>query len=371
MSIKVALTTATLVLAYSASASAFEFGPSSMFSVDGFGTLGVVHSNLQRADFSSIYLQPIGAGYTRDWSPNVDSVLGLQGTATYDKWKFLIQGVSRETARDSFTPHIDWANLSYSITDNLSARVGRFAVPTYLFSDTRLVHYAMTAVRPSVEVYRLLPLTTADGASLSYKFHTGDVTHTVMGMYGKNTTDLSPTTYARNTNNQALIDNMEIGDFTIHAAFQKREFAVVTPAAHTVTAKQHYKVGDIAVSYDNGRQFAMIETVHTWLQSPQLSVSSIASVINVGQRFGKFSPYIQYGVLHPLVDKTLIGARAPSSNTKTVGLRWDFHTNLALKVQYDRAQAGNRSNGTFVNVQPRFPVDSSADVLSLSLDFVL
>ena len=372
MSRKIALIAATLVSGYSAHAMAYEFGPSSMFSVNGFGTLGAVHSNLERADFTAMYLQPDGAGYNHKWSPEVDSVFGLQGAANYGKWKFIVQGVTRQTAHDNYTPSIDWANVRYAVTEKFAIRAGRFAMPTYLFSDTRLVRYAMTAVRPSVEVYRLLPVTTADGVDLSYKFKTGPVGHTIRTMYGKNTTDLSNVTYARNTDNYAVIDDMDFGDFTIHAAFQKRKFAVVREAPPlTTTNTQHYKVADLGVNYDNGKQFVMVELVRTWLARPELSASSIAYVVNGGQRFGKFTPYVQFGKLDPVQNTLLSGARAPASNTMTAGLRWDFRTNFALKAQYDRAEAENGGRGTFINGQSDFPVNSSADVISVSLDFVI
>jgi hypothetical protein len=44
----------------------------SMFSFSGFGTLGAVHSNEDHADFTSV-LKPNGAGYTHQWSTDVDS----------------------------------------------------------------------------------------------------------------------------------------------------------------------------------------------------------------------------------------------------------------------------------------------------------
>ena len=369
MSRKIALFALALLSGYSASAMAYEFGPSSMFSVNGFGTLGAVHSNLERADYTAIYLQPDGAGFNHKWSPEVDSVFGLQGAAKYNKWKVVVQAVTKQNAFDNWHPHVEWANLNYAFTDRFSARFGRFAMPTYLFSDTRLVRYAMTAVRPSVEVYRLLPITTLDGVDLTYKFNTGPLSHAVRTIYGKNTTQLSATTYSRNTDNIAIVDDMEVGDFTIHTALQRRKFMVVLPTS--VSNWQRYKVADIAVNYDNGKQFAMVEFVHTWLEHPELSATSIGYVINVGQRFEKFTPYIQYGKLDPLINLlTFTRSQAPASNTKTVGLRWDFRTNYALKAQYDRAEAENDGRGTYVNGQVGFPVNSSTDVISVALDFV-
>jgi hypothetical protein len=53
----------------------------SLFAFDGFGTLGVVHSGEDQADFTSTDFKPNGAGFSHDWSADVDSRLGAQITA--------------------------------------------------------------------------------------------------------------------------------------------------------------------------------------------------------------------------------------------------------------------------------------------------
>ena len=42
----------------------------------GFGSVGMVHSSNDQADYTANVLKPGGAGYSRVWSPNVDSRLG-------------------------------------------------------------------------------------------------------------------------------------------------------------------------------------------------------------------------------------------------------------------------------------------------------
>lgn len=366
MSRKLALLALTLASGYTASAMAVEFGPDSMYSFNGFGTLGAVYSDLELADYSSSTFQPDGAGFNHDWSPEVDSVLGLQLGAKYGKWRAIIQGVTRQTPYDNYRPTIDWLNISYAFNSQFSARVGRFAMPTYLFSDTRLVHYAMTAVRPSADVYRLLPVTTADGVDLSYKFKTGPVRHTLRAIWGTNNTHFARHIYGKNKGIWGIFDDMEFGDFTIHTAYQIRQLRL-SPSAIPV---QPFKIADLGLNYDNGKWFVMTEVVRVWLR-PQLSPSSWGYVINPGIRFGAFTPYVQYGKLDPIPEVLANGVtRSPASNTKTAGLRWDFRPNYALKAQYDRAEAENGGRGGFVNAQPGFPVDSSANVFSVSLDFV-
>lgn len=54
-----------------------------VFSFNGYGTLGVVHSSERRADFTSSTVKPNGAGFTRQWSADVDSLIAGQITANF------------------------------------------------------------------------------------------------------------------------------------------------------------------------------------------------------------------------------------------------------------------------------------------------
>ena len=49
-------------------------------SLNGFGTIGVVHSDITDADFVADPFASSGAGFSGEWSAEVDSRLGLQTT---------------------------------------------------------------------------------------------------------------------------------------------------------------------------------------------------------------------------------------------------------------------------------------------------
>ncbi len=367
MSRKLALVATAVVAGYSAPTLAYEFGPSSMFSLNGFGTLGAVHSNLDLADFSSSTFQPDGAGYNDKRSPEVDSVLGLQGTATYGKWTAVVQGVTRQTLYDNYRPTIDWLNVRYQFNDSFSARVGRFAMPTYLFSDTRLVHYAMTAVRPSVEVYRLLPVTTADGVDLRTSTRRARC-RTRHEPSGARTTRTSRTMSTARTRASGACSTTWS---TATSPCTWRIRSASSNSSRRPSAFSLFRIADIGVNYDNGKWFVMAEVARTWLRA-QLSPSSLAYVINPGVRFGeKFTPYVQYAKLDPRPDVLDNGVtRSPAASTQSAGVRWDFRPNFALKAQYDHSEAENGSNGGFINARPGFPANSSGDMTTVSLDFV-
>ena len=54
-----------------------------MFSFSGFGTLGVVHANVRNSDFTTSIFKPNGAGFSHQWSADVDSLIGVQLNANF------------------------------------------------------------------------------------------------------------------------------------------------------------------------------------------------------------------------------------------------------------------------------------------------
>ena len=60
----------------------------------------------------------------------------------------------------------------------------------------------------------------------------------------------------------------------------------------------------------------------------------------------------------------------PVQNTASLGVRWDFAKNAALKVQYDHVELGASSHGTFGNVQPDFQRGGTVRLISAAVDFV-
>jgi len=192
----------------------------SMFSFSGFGTLGVVHSSEDRADFTSSLLQPKGAGYSREWSPQVDSRIGAQVTAALTpQLSAIVQVVSEQNYDDTFAPHVEWANIKYQFTADTSVRLGRILVPVFMDSDTRKVGYSSPRVRPPVEIYDLMPLTSSDGVDGSYRMHLGDVVNTVVGTYGRADVRSPSRGTADARQAWAISDTAEYGAATFHISY--------------------------------------------------------------------------------------------------------------------------------------------------------
>jgi hypothetical protein len=386
-------------------------GPDKIFSFSAFGTLGVVHSSQQQADFTGSIFQPNGAGYTRSWSAAVDSLIGAQLTANIlPKLSAVLQVIAEQNYDGTFTPHVEWANIKYQFTPDLSVRVGRVELPTFLFSDTRKVGYTYPWVRPPIEVYGLLPITASDGAGFSYRLNVGDLTNTTQGSYVQSNTQ-QPNGHgeadARNSFN--ISNTSEYKSLTFRLSYQHARLTITsldgfldafrTFGPQGVAIADKYEADGKAIvtevigaSYDPGHWFVISEWGHTRFNS--FLGENTAWYASGGYRAGEFTPYVTYGRegaasnsdpgltltgLPPALAGFAAGLNAglnavlesiPAQSTVSLGVRWDFMKNLDLKLQADHTRLGADSAGTLINLQPGFRLGSTVNLFSAAVNFV-
>jgi hypothetical protein len=399
------------ISAYAASNAA----SASIFTFSGFGTLGVVHSSETEADFTNSTFKPNGAGFTRAWSPDVDSRLGAQVIANVSpQLSAVVQVISEQLYDNTYRPHVEWANIKYQFTPDLSVRVGRTVLSSFMFSDTRNVGYANPWVRPPVEVYSLVPVSNSDGVDASYKVRVGDFVHTIVGSFGKTDPGLPPSQGSGAGHARALwlvSDTIEYGAATAHITYQNvhltipglnrffdafRQFGPQGIALANEYDQDDKRVSFIGVGtiYDPGRWFALGEWGHDNFHS--VLGSSTAWYVSGGYRLAKLTPYLTYskvsvnsntsdpGLTLSTLPPFLVGpatglnaalnatlAGIADQRTMSVGARWDFMKNVAFKVQYDHTRIGAGSSGTLINIQPGFALGATLNLFSVAIDFVL
>jgi hypothetical protein len=383
-----------------------------LFSFSAFGTLGEVHSSQDMADFTDSVFQPNGAGYTHSWSATVDSLIGAQLTANIlPTLSAVVQVIVEQNYDGTFRPHVEWANIKYQFTPDMSVRVGRSVLPTFLFSDTRNVGYTYPWVRPPVEVYSQLPLTECDGVDFSARIHSGNLSNTLQGNVGQSSVQQPQdkgTAYTRDA--FGVSDTTEYEFFTLRLSYWHTHLIIagVDPFLDTfrlfglpgiVIANEYesdYKVVAtevIGASYDPGHWFVMSEWAHTKFNS--FLGDRRGWYVSGGYRAGQFTPYATYaeasansnsdpGLTLSALPSALVGFAAglnvglnallqqsiPEQKTLTAGARWDFMKNVDLKLQIDHTRAGAESFGTLVNVQPGLRPGSTVNLFSATLNFV-
>jgi hypothetical protein len=388
-----------------------EDAVASIFSFSGFGTIGVVHSSEDQADFADNIFQANGAGYSRQWSPDVDSRIGAQVVATITpKLSGVLQIVSEQNFDGTYWPRVEWANVKYQFTPDLSVRVGRSILPGFLFSDTRLVGYTFPWVRPPVELYWLNPVNTNDGIDVLYHLQVGDLVDRIHGNFGYSNTQL-PNNFGtiRARNSWGISNTAEYGPFTLLLSLQAshlsnnasdplfdafRQFGVqgVAIANQYDNDNKLVEIEDVGASYDSGHWLLVSEWSHANTHS--FLGDQTAWYASSGYRLGKFMPYLTYA------EVTAIGNSNPGVNlmglppgaaelgaglnaglnslleaiaaqrTVSAGTRWDFAKNVDLKLQVDHTRLGAGSSGTLINVQPGFVPGGTVNLFSAAVDFV-
>ena len=337
----------------------------SMFTLSGFGTLGMTHSSLDSADFISTAFEPNGAGHSRTYDFADDTKLGVQLIGRFtDKLSAVVQVVSQHRYDNTFVPQIEWANLKYAFTPDFSVRIGRIELPTFLNSDYRDVGYANPWVRVPAEVYNTVPITNSDGADLSYRFRLDEVVNTVRVLYGYSAFHVNPGMIrTTGTGIVGAFDTIEYRDFTVHFGLLHADvkLAVLEP-------KLPANVYSMAVDYDPGPWFVQGELARVTVD--QLTPGYISGYVTGGYRINKFTPFLTYSESHSLGHATLIPNYNMGQKDISAGVRWDFMKNMDLKVQFDHVWLPANSTGSFTNLQPNFQLGSGTNVFSAVLDFV-
>jgi len=339
-----------------------------LFSISGFGTLGVTHSSLGSADYTSTAFEPNGAGRSRRYDLENDSVVGVQLTAhVTDKLSAILQIVSQHSYDNSYTPHVEWANIKYAFTPDFSVRVGRIDLPTFANSDYRNVGYANPWLRVPVEVYNNNPITHSDGADASYRFRVGPVVDTVRIMYGLSTFHVTPGPIrAKATDLLGLFDTIEYGAFTGHIGYVHGNVNLAGfPPSYNFLSSTSYS---ISAAYDPGKWFVQAELAR--VTSEDTTPGYINGYITAGYRIGTFTPYLTYAQSHSLGHPTITGNSNFGQRDASVGIRWDFAKNFDLKAQYDHVWLPSDSTGSLTNFQSDYRLGSGTNVFSLALDFV-
>lgn len=380
------------------------------FAFDGFGTLGLVYSSEDRADFLGNPLRPNGPGHTNTVSPDVDSRLGAQVAATLTpKLTAVVQVIAEQTHEDEYTPGLEWAYVDYAFTPEFSVRAGRMPVNTLFLSDSRKVSYANPWMRPPVELYGLSPITRGESVEASYRLHTGDWTNTLQVSFGRGESKFDGG--SAEAKNAWSVNNMvQHGGFTARAAYSHGQldidafdpifagFRAFGPEGDAIANR--YEVDDtpfdflaLAAAYDPGSWFGMAE--FAWTDFHSVIGEKLAGYVTAGYRFGRVTPYVTYSRVGALsetaADGLTVEAYPPEAQDAAAGLnaflnsflrstaqqqnlalggRWDVATRIAIKLQVDFIDVLYDSSGTFGNQQPGWEPGGSARLLSLATVFV-
>lgn len=399
-------------------------------SLSGFGTVGVSRTNTDEALFN---YPGQGGGSDRSASFNPDTKLGLQGTyKATNTLSATAQVLTKYRYDGEYKPDFEWAFAKWQALPSLAVRVGRIGAPFFMVSDFRDVGYANTAIRPPLDVYGQVPVSSVDGGDISYQtnLNTTTLTATLWGGQTKAKyasalrnagADVEPTEIRlRNQiglNLQAEFD----GGYALRVGHMQGKLTVKTSSvaqltagltqlgafANPVTAPVARELLDAldttgekasftGIGFSVDRDNYVLATEYTMRKVKHGVVSDTTGwYVLGGYRLGSFLPYAVVSRLTvksantamPANVATYLGSTVAGSaqslmnsdkvaqNTLSAGVRWDFRSGMALKAQFDHINKPSQSNGLFLAPDAAtsgnfYNNKKNVNVVSVALDFV-
>ena len=366
------------------------------FSLHGFGTLGMVRTDEDHAQFIRDLSQPSGAG--TQWATKVDSLLGIQANVQFGpSTEGVVQAVTRYHADSSYRPELVWAFLRHDFSPSFSLRAGRLGTEFYMLGDSRLVGYSNISVRPSPDFYGSLVFSYIDGADVSATLPVASGL-----LKGKLFTGQSPekTPYSgllwdlKGSNLLGGYLDYSRGPWQFRMSHAQVKFQHEMPVdeltgipyfalvPEMAMANRRVSFSSIGLVYDPGPlnvQFMLNQIQH---DGPAYA-DSRAGYILAAYRLGKVTPYLGMSrsvsdakslpvIGQPDVDAltaSLVTHSYIDQHTFTLGGRWDFQKNLALKTQVDWVR-GSPASVFLLKVSESGGWQGNITVFSLALDFV-
>ncbi len=419
------------------SAQADYQSPDGNFRMSGFGTVGAVHSSTNDVKFN---YPGQGGGAGTAWNTSPDSKLAVQGSYKITpSVSATVQVMSKYDAYGSYEPKVDWAFAKWQALPSLTVRGGRMGAPFFMISDFRDVGYANTPIRPPLDVYGQVPVSQFEGADATYQWALGSSTTVNATVFaGDAASDFSsarrksgeptapgqilplpPSEFSLSglmgLNLQAEMDNgltfrFGYSQAKMSLSSSSTDLLLSSTASGPAAALRPYVDNSVViesskisftgfgVAYDQDDWVASAE--YTRRHSESFIADTTGWYVNVGHRFGKFTPYL--GLSRLSVDdpnKTnglaaavnavsgtgaisrgiqgLLNVQKIGQRTTSLGVRWDAMSNVAIKAQWDHVTKPADSYGLFYTDDPgtaqaRSFLNSTrrVNILSLAVDFV-
>jgi hypothetical protein len=356
--------------------------------LSGFGTLGLVHSSNQDADYVRDLLQSKGVGRTKQLDFGLDSILGLQlDYAIHDELSATAQVVSRRT-HGSFKPELTWGFLRYEPNDELQVRLGQLGFDVYLQADSRNIGSSYPWVRPPIEYFGSLIIShfvggdvvlkkTFDQGLIKAKFYSGNAQQEVST--GEVGSFFSLKGSSIQGGHAEYIDNhwharLSYAQMRFKNEFPQLEqlaFALRSPMVQSIDPNapllaqqisfkdkrvQYFAMG---LAYDKGplKSQVMLSRLH----SDSLGYpSNKAGYAMLAYRLGKWTPYTSFSQIKsmnaapklnvplgidPRLDVVASGFSAitrsqlADQKTLSLGVKYDLTESTDIKLQFDRIRS--------------------------------
>jgi len=402
---------------------AVHAGEGDALQVSGFGTLGVAQDD--RQDMATIrdFSQRPHDGSQTGPSWQLDTRLGVQMEYRISPGTALVgQVVARDSAQADANSSVELAYLALQPVPQLGVRLGRFGYDAFLMSDHRNVGYAYNWVRPPGEFYSWIPIFSVDGLDGTYRFDAGEAQWSIKAQAGVSrvgvpigtaifdfeTRSLRSLSVTRQSDLWRLkaaysefgVDSEVTALEPLRAWLEKIASATqksspnISAEAADLSRQLVFQGGRVSYAtlgtvYDDGRWFAQAELGHSTSTS-SIGTSGNMAYVGAGRRWGDWAAFARYSVaqqgntvrsasadwrvlgLQNVQAKAIgaLNAARIDQATLSLGGRWDFHKQAALKLQWDATQVNPYGYALWWHDEQIGASASRVNLLSATLDFV-
>jgi hypothetical protein len=321
------------------------------------------------SDGSSYVTDPVtGAAYNDDVLFTPDSLIGIQAqSAVTPDLRAIVQVVAK--GGNNYNAEVELAFLSYNLTDSVTLNAGRFRLPLYYYSDFLEVGYAYHWARPPMDVYSI-PQSGIDGFNLKHKMFIGDTDFELDTViwYGASDVPFGEEDVLEVRKDWGIAPQLNWNWFKVRLLRNEKVIGGLGGAPIDVT----YSAAAFMADYNN-----------FFFQSEASKLDSAFSktdayYLSLGYKYGEFTPHVTFSNSNPkeAVDTASIDpvsgipSQLVDSETESmiVGVRWDFHPSIALKVEHTESTTDLR----YTNIITSGASTESSDVslTSITLEMV-
>ena len=355
-------------------------------SLRGQGASGEFPKNYNCPCFVSNY-EYGGVYQNNGWNAANESMVGIQANAHIDDQ---LSAVVQLDARglNGYQASVDWAYVSYNLNNQFTVQAGRKRLPLYMYSDYAYVGYAYPWIRPPVDLYGW-EIYSYDGANLQYNNTFGDWALSTNTWAGNSSLPNAPGLMniyqqgsAIDTSWRDIIGtSFDLSNDYIHvrAVYMQNNYVQSLPVAGAVNtpyAGGRQQVWGMAFNADYNNWIWKSE--YNYVRRPTNPYSNGAYqpgyvapsfFTGFGYKYQQVTLMYTYSQYWEHTSDLTYYSSPQRDNTRSVVMRWDFHTNAALKMEYDllKDHTALYSNGV-VSQFPYFAGDSK--MLAVGLDVI-
>lgn len=278
---------------------------------------------------------------------------------------------------EDFDAELAWAYANIKLTDTLSTKIGRQRTPLYRYSDFLDVGYAYPWIRPPVAMYNQ-PWSNNDGISVTHATYVGDWYSQLQVMYGSFEGDAQFNNVVLDgklENLTGLSWDVEYNEWlSLRAAYFTADVTLTGSSLDALgatlrSAGQGALAERLDYSADKGTFVNVgfrIDRANVLAVGEYAEINIDESVLDgadrrdwytsLGYRFGSVMPHVTYGrrdagfndevaalvpaasPFYPFIAGAAASQRKDESYT-SVGVRWDFATNVAFKADYTKFES--------------------------------